>query len=399
MRVRKTATIVQYVLRMIPELDDERILLNTMSRNSRILRRQFLLGMMASGLASTASSVKAAGAAQPATLRAIAERSGLFWGSAVQADQIRQAADFAQAVARECSVIVPEWEMKWGAIEGTRGRRNFARSDIFLKFAETHRLKIRGTTLVWHRNIPKWALEALKDKPDWNLLASYMTATLDRYGGDRFIHWDVLNEVIEPRDGREDALRLSPYLSAFGPEYLPRALALAHERAPKVQLYVNEYGLDYDGKIERDRRTALLRLIERLKKANAPFHGIGIQAHLRLDKSPFSENALRRFLADIAAHGLKITLTELDVRERDLSLPIEERDRLVAREVTRYLDVVLDEPAVAGIVTWGLSDRYSWLNAKLQGGARNRGLPLDEHLAPKPVRHAMAEALARRASR
>jgi endo-1,4-beta-xylanase len=372
--------------------------LEIMSGTPRLLRRQFLLGMMASGLASTAESAGAA-PAPSATLRAIAERNGLFWGTAAQADQIKSETDFAQAVARECAVIVPEWEMKWGAIEATRGRRNFERSDIFLRFAEKHRLKIRGTTLVWHRNIPKWAVEALKDKPDWNLLASYMTATLNRYGGERFIHWDVLNEVIEPKDGRDDALRMSPYLSAFGPEYLPRALSLAHERAPKVQLYVNEYGLDYDGPIERDRRTALLRLIERLKKSNAPFHGIGIQAHLRVDKSKFSENALRRFLADIAAHGLKITLTELDVRERDLSLPIDERDRLVASEVTRYLDVVLDEPAVAGIVTWGLSDRYSWLNAKLQGGARNRGLPLDENLAPKPIRHAMAEALARRASR
>jgi endo-1,4-beta-xylanase len=369
-----------------------------MGHNPRILRREFLRGAIATGIASAAGSASS-GIAQPTTLRAMAERSGLFWGAAVQVDQIKSETDFAQAVARECSVIVPEWEMKWGAIEPTRGKRNFWRSDVFVKFAERHRLKIRGTTLVWHRNIPKWAVEALKDNSDWNLLASHITATLNRYSSDRFIHWDVLNEVIEPRDGRDDALRMSPYLSAFGPEYLPRALALAHERAPNVQLYVNEYGLDYDGKIERDRRTALLRLIERLKKSNAPFHGIGIQAHLRLDNSRFSDNALRRFLADIAAHGLKITLTELDVRERDRSLPIEERDRLVAREMTRYLDVVLDEPAVAGIVTWGLSDRYSWLNAKLQGGARNRGLPLDEQLAPKPIRHAMAEALARRASR
>ncbi len=329
----------------------------------------------------------------------MAQRAGLFWGAAVQSQQVEPESDFAAAVARECSVIVPEWEMKWGAIEPEKGRRNFARCDALLKFADKHRLKIRGTALIWYRNIPKWAVEAMKSDADWNLVASHMTATLKRYSGDSFIHWDVLNEVLEPKHGRADALRLSPQLSAFGPEYIPRALTLAHEHAPNVQLYINEYGLDYDGTIERDRRTALLRLVEKLKKSNAPFHGIGIQAHLRLDNSRFSEASLRRFLADIAAHGLKITLTELDVRERDLSLPLDERDRRVAAEVARYLDVVLDEPAVAGIVSWGLSDRYSWLNAKLQSGARNRGLPLDELLAPKQVKYAMVEALARRAAR
>jgi endo-1,4-beta-xylanase len=288
--------------------------------------------------------------------------------------------------------------MKWGAIEGERGKRNFGRSDAVVKFAEWHGLKIRGTALVWYRNIPKWATEAIKDEADWPLLESHIVATLKRYSTDTFIHWDAINEVIEPKHGRPDGLRQGTYLSAFGPEYIARALTLAYDHAPKVELYINEYGLDYNGTIERDRRAALLRLIGELKRAKAPFHGIGIQAHLRLDKSPFSEMALRRFLADIAAYNLKITLTELDVRERDLSLPVEQRDRRVADEVKRYLDVVLDEPAVAGIVTWGLSDRYSWLNAKLPSGSRNRGLPLDEALEPKPVKYAMIEALKQRPS-
>jgi endo-1,4-beta-xylanase len=370
-----------------------------MTRNLRTPRRQFLVGTIATGIASTVGSTRFA-LAEPATLRAMAERSGLFWGAGVQSNEILPETDFAELIARECSVIVPAWEMKWGAVERERGRWNFERADAVVSFAEKHRLKIRGTTLVWYRNIPKWAVETLKDKSDWDLLASYITATLNRYSGNSFIHWDVINEVIEPKHGRDDALRVSPYLSAFGPEYISRALILAHERAPSIPLYINEYGLDYDGTIERERRAALLRLIDTLKKSNAPFHGIGIQAHLRLDNSRFSEQSLRRFLADVAAHGLKITLTELDVRERDLSLPVEERDRRVAREVARYLDVALDEPAVEGIVTWGLSDRYSWLNAKLrQSEGRNRGLPFDENLAPKPVKHVIVEALARRASR
>jgi endo-1,4-beta-xylanase len=367
-----------------------------------IPRRQLLGGMVCAGLVSANGSIGLCHARQPVALKAMAERAGLFWGAAVISGQIEPASEFAEAVVRECSVIVPEWEMKWSLVEPERGRRNFARSDAVMKFAHKHRLKVRGTAYVWHLGIPKWAIDTLKNDPDWNLVASYITATLNRYSGNNVVQWDVLNEVIEPKHGRDDALRASPFLSAFGPEYISRTLFLARELAPNVALYINEYGLDYDGKIERDRRAALLRLIENLKKSHAPFHGIGLQAHLRVDNSRFSQETLRRFLADVAAHDLKITITELDVRERDFSLPIEERDRRVAREVARYLDVVLDEPAVEGIVTWGLSDRYSWHNRKLRdAGAkiRNRGLPFDENLAPKPVTHAIIDALGRRASR
>jgi endo-1,4-beta-xylanase len=360
-----------------------------------ILRRQFLVGAVAAGIAPRAGFVRAE--PEGSTLRGMAARDGLFWGAAVQSNQLKRDTDFAALIARECAVIVPEWEMKWSAMEHEQGRLKYGPADAIVRFAKEHQLKVRGHALVWHRSIPAWAREALKERSDWNLPASFIVAMLDRYSGSSFIHWDVLNEVIEPRDGRADGLRLSPYLHAFGPNYIPRALNLAHEHAPDVRLYINEYGLDYDGQVERDRRAALLRLIGSLMKAGVPVQGIGIQGHLYgRGKSKFSQEALRRFLADVAGHGLKITITELDVPEADVSLPIEERDRYVAGEVTRYLDVVLDEPAVEGVVTWGLSDRYSWLNAKLRGtGTKNRGLPFDENLAPKPVTHAIVEALDR----
>lgn len=362
-----------------------------------ILRREFLVGALASGLVP----VTALARPEPLTLRAAAARAGLFWGAAVQSTQLKPEADFAALVARECSVVTPEWEMKWSALEPQQGQRRYGHADAIVSFAKQHELKIRGHALVWHRSMPKWAKQAIKEKSDWRFLESFITSTLDRYHDNTFIHWDVLNEVIEPRDGRPDGLRSGIYLNAFGPDYIRRALELAHEHAPNVRLYINEYGLDYDGQVERDRRATLLRLIESLKKAGVPFHGIGIQGHLYgRGKSKFSQESLRRFLADVAGHGLRITITELDVPEADVSLPVEERDKRVADEMKRYLDVVLDELAVEGVVTWGLSDRYSWLNTRWRSfGTRNRGLPFDENLAPKPVTRAIFEALAQRPAR
>jgi endo-1,4-beta-xylanase len=61
----------------------------------------------------------------------------------------------------------------------------------------------------------------------------------------------------------------------------------------------------------------------------------------------------------------------------------------------RYLDVALDEPAVASVITFGLSDRYTWLQEDFprDDGAPRRPLPFDEQLKPKPAHEALSESL------
>jgi endo-1,4-beta-xylanase len=104
--------------------------------------------------------------------------------------------------------------------------------------------------------------------------------------------------------------------------------------------------------------------------------------------------------------GLSIMVTELDVKESNYVAPASVRDQLVADETRRYLDAVLDEPAVKGVTTWGLSDRHSWLEVTAadykrfpgawshpgEGPGLNRGLPYDSDLRPKPMYDAIIRA-------
>src|SRR5205807_6246057 len=76
---------------------------------------------------------------------------------------------------------------------------------------------------------------------------------------------------------------------------------------------------------------------------------------------PFSTARLRRFLAEVAGLGLTIQITELDVTDENAPADQVARDRLVADSYSRFLDAALDEPAVKMVVTWGLSDRHSWI--------------------------------------
>jgi len=204
----------------------------------------------------------------------------------------------------------------------------------------------------------------------------------------------VVNEAIEPQDGRSDNLRKTPWLELLGADYIKLAFQVAAEADPNALLVYNDYGLEYDTAEHDAKRSAVLKLLERLKTQGAPIHAFGMQSHLQGHETRLNPEKLRRFLADIASLGLKILVTELDVVDSGLPADVATRDRIVASVYEDYLNVVLDEPAVFAVLTWGLSDRYTWLS---QFNPRSDGLPvrpllLDDQLNRKLTWNAMVRA-------
>ncbi len=222
-----------------------------------------------------------------------------------------------------------------------------------------------------------------------------------RYRG--LVHsWDVVNEPIEPKDGRPDGLRKAVFLETLGPGYLDLAYHAAREADPGARLVVNEYDIELDTPAHEARRATLLALLERMRRSGTPVDAVGVEAHLTsVGGPPFSAARLRRFLADIAGLGLEIQITELDVTDEQAPADPATRDRLTADAYRRFLDAALDEPAVKMIVTWGLTDRYSWIVRRetnqsrwRRDGLPSRPLPFDADLRAKPAYDAIAQAIA-----
>ena len=71
------------------------------------------------------------------------------------------------------------------------------------------------------------------------------------------------------------------------------------------------------------------------------------------------------------------------------------RDRRVAEIYRDFLTALAAEPAVEGIVQWGMSDRYTWLNqlAPRRDQIPQRPLPFDHALHPKPAFAAICAVL------
>jgi len=140
----------------------------------------------------------------------------------------------------------------------------------------------------------------------------------------------VVNEAIEPQDGRSDNLRKTPWLELLGADYIKLAFQVAAEADPNALLVYNDYGLEYDTDEHDAKRSAVLKLLERLKTQGAPIHAFGMQSHLQGHETRLNPEKLRRFLADIASLGLKILVTELDVVDSGLPADVAKRDRIVA---------------------------------------------------------------------
>lgn len=330
------------------------------------------------------------------TLTKTADEADMLFGCAVRADQLFADRDFRALVTSECGEITPELELKWAFVEPDAGKYNFSSADVLAAFASENGKALHGHTLLWHDSIPPWAAAQLAQQSDWTIISRFIAETVTRYR-DKISTWDVVNEPILIGQ-RDDGLRASPFLEAFGSGYVAHALKEVRKLAPKAKLFINEFGLLYDLPQDRLKREALLQLLETLKKWGVPLSGIGIQGHLELQhQSNFNQQVFADFLNRLGGLGLEIRISELDVKENRTELPADIRDQRAGEAVKALLDVAVENKAVGTITSWGLSDRYSWLPGAGETAGYNRGLPFNTDLKIKPIYAAIQQALAKRA--
>jgi endo-1,4-beta-xylanase len=326
----------------------------------------------------------------PLSERAAAK--GLIYGAAAHTSHFLNA-KFAARFVQECKLLVTENELQSKNVRPTLNTFDFRAADSLAQFAQTHGMLFRGHSLVWHILLPDWFKEMVNRQNAEQFLVNHIKTLVGRYA--RRIHsWDVVNEAIATYEGRPDGLQNTPWLEFLGPDYIDLAFRVAAEADPNALLVYNDYGLEYDTPEAEAKRTTVLKLLERLKSQGTPIHALGIQSHLSGSETRFNHKKQQDFLSKVASLGLKILITEMDVRDKDLPSDPVVRDRIIAGAYEDYLSVVLNEPAVIAVVTWGLSDRYTWISEFFprSDGALVRPLPLDADLKPKLAWNAIARA-------
>jgi endo-1,4-beta-xylanase len=339
------------------------------------------------------------------SLRAHALSRGLFFGTAVNPALLdidgvangNTADPYTQLVVSQANMIVAENAMKWAALRPTAGNFNFAPSDRLLRFAALAGQRVRGHNLCWHEALPDWFKTTATHDNARNLLVEHIQTVAGRYKGQ--IHsWDVVNEAIEPKDGRPDGLRNSPWLGLVGPDYIELAFQTAATADPGAKLVYNDYGIELDTAEETAKRGQVMMLLRRLKARNIPIHAVGVQSHLRA-AGPQPGGGLQTFIRDVRMLGLDVYITELDVNTHGLEGGPEAQDYAVAQVYRSYLRMVLPEPNVPVALTWGITAAHTFLNEskepwiRREDGFRQRPLPFDDDYQPTPAFAAVRNAI------
>lgn len=313
-------------------------------------------------------------------LGALARQKGRNYGAAIQSWQLEKD-DFADALRREASMIVPESELKWDVLRPTPHSFNFSGYHKLATFAQDNDMEMRGHTLLWHMANPHWLPYELKHGDAEKILETHIKRVLAETAP-MIRNWDVVNEAVSIHSNREDGLRETLWLKALGPDYIAHAFQLAHDADSGLTLTYNDYGTEQGDSSGGYKRQCVLRLLEKCAVDKVPMHALGLQSHLQAH-IPLAHGEFTDFLKEVRALGLKLFITELDLDTHKLSGRADDKIKLAQNYVRAYLDLVQKDGPIEMLLTWGLSDRYSWLhknNPNLAGA-----LPLDRDLNRGPL--------------
>lgn len=333
----------------------------------------------------------------PLSLQAHAQAHGLLAGAAVVVHELERDPAMQQLLAEQYGIVVPENELKWVALRPAKDRFDFTQSDAFFDFARARRLQARGHTMVWHNSVPDWLKNGASQLDVRQLLIEHIHTVIGRYRG-RAHSWDIVNEAILPADGLEGNLRKSFWYDHIGPDYIEIAFRAAREADPHLRLSYNDYAIEHDNPEDTVRRNSVLVLLQRLQKHNVPIDAVGIQGHIKAGPQPPIGKGLADFIESARRMGLEVYITEMDVNEDDLPFDdVKQRDAAVARTYHDFLHVALPNPAVKAVLTWGVSDRRTWLNEgpshqRKHPNRPQRALPFDREYRPKDAFFAIRDS-------
>ena len=90
------------------------------------------------------------------SLSEAAAKRGIRIGAAVQSGYIANEPQYAATLAREFSMIEPEYEMLWSAIHPGVTTYNWTGADKLVDYAQRNNIPLRADHLVWHSSLPGW---------------------------------------------------------------------------------------------------------------------------------------------------------------------------------------------------------------------------------------------------
>ncbi|GAB2593960.1 beta-xylanase [Paractinoplanes abujensis] len=295
------------------------------------------------------------------TLKAAAERSGRYFGAAMGRDRLNDQG-FLTIANREFDMMTAVNEMKPDATEPSRGQFSFAAGDAIYNWAVQHGMRLRGHTLAWHAQQPRfWS--SLSGSALRQAMIDHINGVMAHYKG-KLAYWDVVNEAFA-----ENGSRRNSNLQATGNDWIEAAFRAARAADPSVKLCYNDYNIE---NWTYAKTQGVYNMIRDFKSRGVPIDCVGLQTHFTGGSS--LPGNFQTTLSSFAALGVDVALTEADVTNASAS------------QYQGLTQACMNVPRCVGITTWGIRDSDSWR------GSENP-LLFDRNSNPKAAYSAVLNAL------
>jgi endo-1,4-beta-xylanase len=329
-----------------------------------------------------------ASAQNTATLRSAADRDGIMIGTAVRPSLLTES-PYSATLAREFNMIEPEDAMKWSVVRHERGF-NFREGDEVVRFAQAHRMRVRGHCLVWDHDNPRW-LTGGRFTPAQlsDLLHEHILTEMKHYASQVFA-WDVVNEALDEKGNAKDSIWYNQPgigMPGKGTAYVEQAFRWAHEAEPHALLFYNEA----EGEGLNAKSDGVYAMVRDFEQRGVPIDGVGLQMHITPE---FDSDALATNLDRLTKLGVQVHITELDV-----SLALKPDGTAADTDLERQADVYgrilqtcLAHSGCTAFQTWGFTDKWSWIGSHSHG-THGAALLFDRSYKPKPAYDAVLSVL------
>ena len=226
---------------------------------------------------------------------------------------------YSSTLATQYSQLEAENAMKFGPIHPEPATYDYAEADELVAFAQAHSMKVRGHNLVWHQQVPDWVI---MPRVPWtpstlnHVLADHIANVVGRYKG-KVYAWDIVNEPFND-DGtiRSTVWYNQPGIgfAGQGTRMIEQALRWAHAADPGARLFVNEFGAEGLNR----KSDAVYAMAKDFVRRGVPLSGVGLELHVSTGiDQPDALDAISRNIRRLAALGLEVQFTEVDVQLRD----------------------------------------------------------------------------------
>ena len=365
--------------------------------------------LMAAAAASVLALAGAASAAPPSapsdSLRTLGAQVKLSIGTAATPLDLSDPT-LSQITSTQFSVYTPENEMKWQVVEPQQGVFNWTGADNIVNFAGANDARVRGHTLVWHNQLPNWLTSgvgsgAITAAQLRVLLQQHITTEVSRYRG-QIWQWDVVNEMLT--DSNPSQINPNDFwISHLGPGIIAQAFIWARAADPNVLLCYNDYNIaGEDG--SNAKFNAAFAMVQSLLAQGVPIGCVGNQGHLDLQFG-FNPDLMTQDLQQFASLGLKVAMTEVDVRtfvettdsnqtpivSRTDTTPSHTANPAGADWYVGMLQSCLAVKECISFTVWGFDDSESWVPGTFKG--EGDADLYDVNLNQKPQYTAVHQAL------